>query len=31
VKGISPDGTLLLEDNPQVADKAVEQERDIVL
>jgi hypothetical protein len=31
VKEIAPDGTLILDDNPQGADKPVEQEREVVL
>ncbi len=31
VTGIRPDGTLIVEDNPQVPDKAVEQELEVVL
>ena len=31
VTGIRPDGTLIVDDNPQAPDKAVEQEREVVL
>jgi hypothetical protein len=31
VTGIRPDGTLIVDDNPQAADKAVEPEREVVL
>jgi hypothetical protein len=31
VTGIRPDGTLIVDDNPQAPEKPVEQERQVVL
>jgi hypothetical protein len=31
VTGIRPDGTLIVDENPQPSEKAVEQERQVVL
>jgi hypothetical protein len=31
VTGIRPDGTLIVDDNPQALEKPVEQEREVVL
>jgi hypothetical protein len=31
VTGIRPDGTLIVDENPQATDKPVEQEREVVL
>jgi hypothetical protein len=31
VTGIRPDGTLIVDDNPQALEKPVEEEREIVL
>jgi hypothetical protein len=31
VTGVRPDGTLIIDENPQASEKPVEQEREVVL